>query len=199
MGYLQNNTSQKLEQAGKGHLALFQYLHIRINDASQPSRIRPQSSRSIVMVHSLFMVLHSWCFGFPQGSPPPPSPQEALCPDRGIADAPSDAEYVSGARNSTQGIFCRTIPAPQPRRFAPWGDPTATASALCACRCALGSTSWAGNSLASSRRRASFKPTSGYMPRESRFSFPAKRYLIRHHLPPVEATSTCRPSPSVSL
>lgn len=55
-------------------------------------------------------------------------------------------------------------------------------------------------SFASSRRlRASLRLTAGYTPRERSFSFPPKRCLSRHHLPPLEVTSRKRPPPSNSL
>src|ERR1700691_2041566 len=46
------------------------------------------------------------------------------------------------------------------------------------------------------RARAFFKLTSGYTPSDTRFSFPAKRYLRRHHLPRRGETSRYRPSRS---
>jgi len=53
------------------------------------------------------------------------------------------------------------------------------------------------NFLAASRRsRASLSDTSGYTPRERRFSLQLKRYLKRHHLPPPGEISRYRPFPS---
>ena len=72
--------------------------------------------------------------------------------------------------------------------------------ALCAFRCSLGSISFANSLRASSRRsRASFSEMAGNTPKEIRFSFSAKRYFKRHHLPPLGETSRYRPPPSNSL
>ena len=41
--------------------------------------------------------------------------------------------------------------------------------------------------------------TSGYEPKISLFSLPAKRYLNRHDMKPLTVTKRCRPAESASL
>ena len=69
--------------------------------------------------------------------------------------------------------------------------------ALCVLRYSPGSISFASSRRCSSRLLlASFSETSGYTPSDILFSLPAKRYLNRHHLPPLGDISRYRPPPS---
>src|ERR1019366_2729363 len=64
----------------------------------------------------------------------------------------------------------------------------------------LGSMPLASSLRAASRRsRASFRLTSGYTPRDSRFSLLSNRNFNRHHFPPVGETSRYSPRSSKSL
>lgn len=73
-------------------------------------------------------------------------------------------------------------------------------SDFCALRLWPGSIRFASSFRASSRRsRASFRPTSGKVPKDNNFSLPSKRYLRRHHLPPLGVTSRNSPRSSYNF
>ena len=116
----------------------------------------------------------------------------------------------SGAiKLSNQRLFpIVTAARPSREAFSRYSSPTSLnvvpalslAASASACFCAAGSTPLAMSVRASSRRfRASFKVTSGYRPRPSRFSFPPNRYLSRHSFPPEGCIRRNRPPPSKSL